>query len=293
MSHFQTKDQPSLVEAVKWGEEVLKLAGRPDATIDAKLLLRHLLDMSETHYLLRRQECLSREQKISYEALIEERKTGKPLQYIIGTQEFMGLVFEVDERVLVPRQDTETLIETLTDLAKEEPIRTGIDIGTGSGCISIALAYYIKDLHMIALDYSAEALCVARKNVQRHHLESRVKCLESDLFGSYPNENGKVDLIVSNPPYISIEDYKELMKEVKEYEPQMALTDDCDGLTFYKKISKAAKDYLKPNGIIAYEIGYNQAKEVTIILEQEGFKNIRIVRDLAGKDRVIVARSPF
>lgn len=283
----------NIYEVVKWGEEILKGYEKPDATIDARLLLRHLLGFNETELLLNREMIVPAHVRESYVYLIAKRSQGTPLQYITKNQDFMGLNFYVDDRVLIPRQDTETLVETLIQMSKSEPIKEGIDIGTGSGCISIALAHYIENLNMTALDISEAALDVAKKNVKMHGLENKICCIKSDLLKNYPQDQEKVDLIVSNPPYISKKECGELMQEVRNYEPQIALTDGLDGLTFYRNISKEAKALLKPYGIIAYEIGYNQSQEVTTILEQEGFIEVETLKDLAGKDRVVIARNNF
>lgn len=286
-----TNDVPSgtIYEVMKWGEEVLKAHQRPDAHIDAKLLIMYVLEMNETKLLIERTRKMDESLIKVYAAHISERAKGVPLQYITNEQEFMGLSFYVDDRVLVPRQDTETLIETILQEAEKTSIKFGVDIGTGSGCISIALAHYIKDLKMTALDLSKGALEVATKNIKAHQLEDRITVIESDVLSQYPQDQ-KVDLVVSNPPYISIEDTMTLMEEVQNHEPHMALTDGGDGLSFYKKISKDAKTILREGGIIAYEIGYNQSKAVTTILEEEGYEAIRTIQDLAGKDRVVIAR---
>lgn len=291
MSHYNSiEETASIFEAMKWAEEVLNASGRPDAPIDAKLLMKDLLGYTETDLLLNRRNALDEDKKQAYKALIEERQTGKPLQYITHTQEFMGLEFYVDERVLVPRQDTETLVETLLELNQKEHFKSAVDIGTGSGCISISLAHAIKDLKITAVDISKGALEVAEKNIASHQLSDRVTVLCSDLFENYPKEFGQVDLIVSNPPYISKEDTDELMVEVQGFEPRHALTDEKDGLSFYKAISAQAKHYLKPNGFIAYEIGYNQGEAVKMILTEAGFDEIKVIQDLAKKDRVVIAR---
>ena len=274
---------------MKWGSAVLEAAGKQDAAIDAKLLMKYLLGYDDTQLLLKRTSPLELPKAKVYEGLIEQRGSGIPLQHITHEQEFMGLSFYVDENVLVPRQDTETLIEAITQLNEITPFKKGIDIGTGSGCISIALATFMPHLVMHAVDLSPKALEIASKNVKAHQLEDRVVLLESNLFASYASAE-KVDLIVSNPPYMSAEEVETLEVEVRTHEPRMALTDEGDGLWFYKTISHEAKAYLEKGGLIAYEIGYNQAKAVTTILEVEGYRDIQCLQDLAGKDRVILAR---
>lgn len=279
----------SIFEWIKWGEMTLKANERPDSAIDAKLLMKHLLGFDETQLLLERHKPLQESLQETYKALIEKRSSGLPLQQLTGVQEFMGLEFMVNEHVLIPRQDTETLIETLLEQNKVSSFEKGIDIGTGTGCISVSLAHYLPNLKMCAIDISEEALKVAEQNIQKHEVQNRVFTLKSNVLEDYPKDE-LVDLIVSNPPYISKEDVETLMIEVIGHEPRGALTDEGDGLSFYRRISKDAKRYLKENGVIAYEIGYNQGEAVTTILKEEGYSHIKLVKDLSGHDRVITAQ---
>ena len=279
----------SIWHAMKWAEEVLRTSGRLDAQIDAKLLMLYTLEYTESKLLLDRQKQMPTEHLERYKDYVLTRAKGIPLQYITHEQEFMGLNFYVNENVLIPRQDTESLIEKLLEKNEIAHFRTGIDIGTGTGCIGISLAHYIKGLQMTLIDISDKALEVTKRNVKCHHLEEVISILKSDVLQAYQGE--KVDLIVSNPPYIAKEDMLDLMIEVKEHEPHLALTDDGDGLYFYRVISKEAKKYLKKGGLLAYEIGYNQGEAVTTILENENYEAIELFQDLAGNDRVIIAKN--
>ena len=279
----------SIWDAMKWAEQKLIANGRPDASIDAKLLMRYTLDYTESQLLLNRQKAMPIEALESYKKDVMTRSEGVPLQHITHEQEFMGLDFYVNENVLIPRQDTESLIEKILEENKITPFKSGIDIGTGTGCIGISLAHYIKGLHMTLLDISELALEVAQRNVKTNGLESVISVLKSNVLDGYKGE--KVDLIVSNPPYISKEDMVDLMKEVKDYEPHLALTDEGDGLYFYRTISQQAKKHLKQGGLLAYEIGYNQGEAVTTILENENYEAVQLFQDLAGNDRVIIARN--
>lgn len=288
MNQCHNKQGSTIFEMMKWAEKSLLESGRPDAAIDAKLLMLYVLGCNETMLLLNRQNKMSDEQIDEYRRCVATRQTGIPLQHITGVQEFMGLEFKVNEHVLIPRQDTETLIEQLLNkLPKEEALR-GIDIGTGTGCIGISLAYFLPRLEMLLVDISNKALKVANENIRCHHLQERIRTLESNLLDAYQGE--AVDFIVSNPPYIAQKDMEELMIEVKNHEPHLALTDYGDGLYFYREISKRAKDYIKENGLIAYEIGYDQGQAVRDILEKEGYREIELYKDLAGQDRVVIAR---
>lgn len=287
------KQGATIWEAMKWAEKSLSSSGRPDAPIDAKLLMLYVLECSETMLLLDRQKVMNEEALETYKKHVAIRQTGVPLQHITGVQEFMGITFKVNENVLIPRQDTETLIEKLLEKLNRKLTVTGnnlegIDIGTGSGCIGISLAHYIPQLKMTLVDISKQALEVAAYNIKAHHLEKRIQTLESNLLKQYSGD--RVDFIVSNPPYIAKKDMEDLMIEVKEYEPHLALTDEGDGLYFYRAISKIAKNYLKQDGLLAYEIGYDQGEAVKDILAHEGYCDIELHQDLAGQDRVIIAR---
>lgn len=275
-------------EAMKWAQEVFTESGRPDAAIDAKLLMLYVLKWSETKLLLERQSVMTKEALEAYKACVATRQTGVPLQHITGVQEFMGLEFKVNEHVLIPRQDTETLIEKLLEKLKGKSPLKGIDIGTGTGCIGISLAHYLSQLEMTLMDISEEALKVAAYNIKAHGLENRIQTIESNLFEGY--KGGQVDFIVSNPPYIAKEDMDALMIEVRDHEPHLALTDYGDGLYFYREISKRAKTFLKSDGVLAYEIGYNQGDAVKTILSTEGYREIELFQDLAGNDRVVIAK---
>ena len=275
-------------EAMKWAEKCLELNGRPDAHVDAKLLMLYVLGCNDTMLLLNRQKVMGIEELEAYKQYIAIRQIGVPLQHITGVQEFMGLEFKVNEHVLIPRQDTEILIEELLEVLKGKNELKGIDIGTGTGCIGISLAHYIPTLEMTLVDISKEALEVAMYNIKAHNLQNRVKTLQSNLLQEYAGET--VDFIVSNPPYIAQKDMEELMIEVKEHEPHLALTDYGDGLYFYREISKIAKNYLKKDGVLAYEIGYDQGDAVKTILELEGYRAVKVYKDLAGQDRVVIAK---
>lgn len=283
------EDGVSIWDAMKWAEEVLKKSERLDAQIDAKLLMLYTLEYTDSQLLLNRQKQMPTKQLETYKNYILTRSKGIPLQHITHEQEFMGLNFYVNENVLIPRQDTESLIEKLLEKNQTAHFCTGIDIGTGTGCIGISLAHYITGLQMTLIDISDKALEVAKRNIKANHLEQVITTLNSDVLKEYKGE--KVDLIVSNPPYIAKEDMDDLMIEVREHEPHLALTDEGDGLHFYRVISKEAKNYLKKGGLLAYEIGYNQGEAVTNILENENYEAIELFQDLAGNDRVIIAKN--
>ncbi len=223
-----------------------------------------------------------------YKKIISKRCKGVPYAYRGGHKEFMKLSFIVNKNVLIPRDDTEILVEKITNIAKTKCLQKEInilDMCTGSGCIAISLAKIIKNSKIIAVDKSKKALQVARKNAKQNNV--KIKILESDLFEKI--ENIKFDIIVSNPPYIETGVISKLQKEVKDNEPIMALDGGKDGLFFYRRITKEAKKYLKEKGILAYEIGYDQKEKVMVILKNNGFNNIEVIKDYSGNDRVIIA----
>lgn len=275
-------------ELIAMGRSVLEGYHKMDAAIDARLLALYIFECSSSELILHGNNEVAEHIVESYMYMIAKRIQGIPLQYITKNQEFMGLEFYVDERVLIPRQDTETLIETIINYSKETPLNKAVEIGVGSGCISVSLAYYIKGLNLTAMDICDDALAVAKKNVLAHDLQEHITLLKSDVFKEYDGEEESLDLIVSNPPYITFNECKELMQEVREHEPRKALTDEGDGLRFYREITKEGKKYLKKDGLLAYEIGYLQGADVCDILKQEGFYNIKLIQDLAGKDRVVI-----
>ena len=262
---------------------------------EARLLLSFVLGCSKEE-LIKFKEVQDRV-AIEYKMVIARRCSGIPYAYIVGHKEFMRLDFKVDENVLIPRDDTEVLTEKVIELAKKiqktslNEIRI-MDMCTGSGCIAIALAKNLKKAKILAIDKSKEALEVAEKNAKINDVE--IEFIESDLFKTieerfFDNEEKRFDIIVSNPPYIESSVIPMLQKEVKDNEPLMALDGGEDGLSFYRRISVEAKKYLKENGILAYEIGYDQANGVTEILKENGYQNIEIEKDYSGNDRVVIA----
>lgn len=276
----------TLEEAYGFGKKVLEEHGIGDASVDAWILLEHITEISRAMYYVNPKQEITSEQKIQYEYFIEQRARRIPLQHLTKEQEFMGLTFEVNEKVLIPRQDTEILVETvLEDL---EPNMRVLDVCTGSGCILISLLKMLQDgrgqdtVKGVGVDISKEALEVAEKNARKHNTEAVF--LQSDLF---ENVEGMYDIIVSNPPYIKTEEIEKLEDEVKLYDPMLALDGKEDGLYFYRKIIKESRKYLKKNGKLYFEIGHTQGEEVKTLMEEEGFSDVRVKKDLAGLDRVV------
>ena len=268
-------------KALKQGEAFLREHGIDDAVTDSWLLLAMACRIDRNFYYLHMQKELPGEQKEVYEAALKKRAGHIPLQHITGEQEFMGLPFLVNADVLIPRQDTEILVEEA--LKKAKPGMRVLDLCTGSGCIIVSLLKIRSHLLGVASDLSAAALCVAKKNAGRNGVSPVF--LQGDLFEPV---KGTFDLIVSNPPYIPTAEIEKLMPEVREHEPLLALDGKEDGLVFYKRIIEEGYPYLKPGGFLMFEIGYDQGKEVSARMEQAGYQDVKIIKDLAGLDRVVI-----
>ena len=271
------------------GREILTAAQIADADIDAWLLLQYVTGINRMMYLMEPDKSVSNEDTLAYHEVIARRATHYPLQYITHTQEFMGLDFYVDERVLIPRQDTEVLVEMALEFLKDG--MTVLDMCTGSGCILISLAANRRLASGLGVDLSEGALEVAQKNARANGLD-QLQWIQSSLFEAFENDLDKsdklqVDVIVSNPPYIESEVIPTLMPEVRAHEPMMALDGFEDGLYFYREITANAPAYLKNKGYLLFEIGYNQGEAVADLMRMTGFVNIRIKKDLAGLDRVV------
>lgn len=271
-------------EMLLYGKEYLKQHDIADADVDSWYLLAHVCGLNRAEYLLRRDEIVAEEDYKLYTRLLKKRGAHIPLQLITGIQEFMGLEFHVTSDVLIPRQDTENLVLEVLKLCEG---KTVLDMCTGSGCIIVSLAKLGSLKKAVGVDISEKALRIALKNAEQHKVN--VEFIESNLF---TNVEGMYDIIVSNPPYIPTKDIEQLMVEVKDHEPIIALDGDKDGLSFYKRIGNEINKYLAPKGYIFLEIGYDQGLAVTEILENAGIEDIKVVKDLSGLDRVVYGRRP-
>ncbi|WP_313076852.1 peptide chain release factor N(5)-glutamine methyltransferase [Lacrimispora sp.] len=274
------------------GTKVLSEAGVEEASLDARYLLFEAFDTDLTHFILDRSSVISEDELIlnridQYRSMIEKRSQRIPLQQITGSREFMGLEFYVNEHVLIPRQDTETLVELiLKDFKGNKPVI--LDMCTGSGCIAISLAKLGGFDCVTGVDISKEALSVARRNVEALLGTGGIALIESNLFEVLGSEQ-KFDVIVSNPPYIPTEIIKGLQPEVRDFEPMLALDGREDGLFFYRQLVSDGRRFLNPGGSVYFEIGYDQAEAVSGLLIDAGFAEIRVVKDAAGLDRVVCA----
>lgn len=267
-------------EAIALGEKILNMAQVADAKIDAWLLLEKVCRIDRSFYYLHMEEELSEEQVHEYEIALKKRAERVPLQYIVGETEFMGLRFKVNSNVLIPRQDTETLVEEALKVV--EPGMRVLDMCTGSGCIIISILHNASDVTGMAVDISKQALNVAKENAKMN--EVAVLFERSDMFD---NVTGNFDVIVSNPPYIPTEVIPKLMPEVRDFEPMDALDGKEDGLYFYRRIADECKKYLNPGGRILVEIGYDQGEAVSELFAQAGLSDVKVIKDLAKNDRVV------
>lgn len=274
----------TLQEALEYGKNYLKEKQIADSQLDAWYLLSYVLKENRSYFLMHQMDVLLVEKEEEYKKYLMQRGEHIPLQHITREQEFMGLTFAVNEHVLIPRQDTEVLVEEV--LKRLQPGMSVLDLCTGSGCIIISLKHEKPEINAFASDISTHALKMAEQNAQS--IGTTVRFLQSDLFHEVRE---KFDLIVSNPPYIKTDVVKELMVEVKEHEPMLALDGREDGLYFYKSIIKDAKYYLRPQGFLCFEIGYDQGKAVSTLMQEAGFQDIHVIKDLTGLDRVVIGNT--
>jgi release factor glutamine methyltransferase len=272
--------------------EKLRSEGIDRPRTNAELLLEAVLSAKKVDLYLNRSHILTPQQIEKFNQFIQERISGKPLQYIIGSTEFFGLEFKVNQQVLIPRPETETLVEIVIERLKNRSSPKIIDIGTGSGAIAVSLAKNIESSMVFATDISAEALMVAKENAKMNKVENQIEFLQGDLFEPLKDKRleEKIDGVVSNPPYVSPEEFDQLPKEVKDYEPIVALKTDQEGTLFHWRIIENSLDFLSKGGILVLEIGLDQAEKVVgIFREYPHFKDIEIRKDLGGIDRVAVA----
>lgn len=279
-------------EAYRYGRERLLEAGVPEAELDARLLLEYVCKTGRNDLLVHGDREINSSERTTYEELIAGRKGRIPLQYLTGEQEFMGLRFSVNEDVLIPRQDTEILVEEVL-----RHIHDGmrlLDMCTGSGCILISLLHYTNDCEGVGAEVSEAALKMAEQNAGKL-LENRVRSggisfVQSDLFEKI---QGKFDVIVCNPPYIPGGTIPGLMPEVRDHEPMGALDGGEDGLSFYRRIVEESRPHLTGGGMLFFETGYDQAQAVAGLMEKAGFSQIHVVKDYAGLDRVVYGTGGF
>ena len=272
----------TLTGLLKKGQEILVQAGIEEAGLDARLLLEYITGKSRAYYLAHGEECVTKETADRYLELVTGRSQHIPLQHLTHQAFFMGYEFYVNEEVLIPRQDTETLVEEALRLLKGRQKPRVLDMCTGSGCIIISMVRNLPNIEAYGGDISRQAINAAKENAKLN--QTAVIFERSNLYEAF---SGKFDVIVSNPPYIPSAEIPNLMPEVRDFEPHQALDGLEDGLYFYRKIIAGSVEYLNEDGILCLEIGCEQASAVTEMMKHFGFKDITVVQDLAGLDRVV------
>lgn len=287
-------NDPRVHELLSQGVRCLAAAGIESARLDAEVLLGHVLAVTRAQLIVAADLWLQADQVQRFEALLQRRLSREPVAYITGRQEFWSLDFQVTRDVLIPRPETERLIEvalTLTgELRSDTPLRV-LDIGTGSGVIAVSVATELPWAEIVATDVSTVALEVAQRNAARNEVAGRITFLAGDLFAAIAERIGRFDLLVSNPPYIRRAEIATLEPEVGRWEPRAALDGGVDGLDFYRRIAAAAWQFLTPNGALALEIGADMGGEVCAIFNQAGrYRDVAVFQDYAGRDRVVGAK---
>jgi release factor glutamine methyltransferase len=279
----------SIAETLKNASERLRAAAVPNDVLDAQTLLAEALGVDRTYLIVNFDRRLDAVELERYRALIDRRAAGEPLQYIVGHQEFFGLEFEVNPAVLIPRPETEIIIEETIRLVQKDQIERPLifDIGTGSGCIAVTLAREIEGARIVAGDISLDALRLAKCNAARYDLQQRIDFLASDLLDAVI-ESSEADFIISNPPYISESEAPTLQREVRDWEPHIALTDFADGLSFYRRLLNDSPARLRSGGYLICEIGYTQAEAVTALIDSQAWREPYLLDDLQGIPRTIV-----
>ena len=275
----------NLKEILKYGKEELIKNNIEDASIIAKELAEYIFKITRAQLIANNDMEFSKDQTDNYINSIKKISTGIPIQYITNNQEFMNLNFYVDENVLIPQPDTETLVEEVINEYKEKKCEI-LDLCTGSGAIAISLAKYINESNIVASDISMKALQIAKLNAEKNLVRKKIEFIESDMFNKIYKDD--FDIIVSNPPYIKREVIDTLDKQVKDFEPYNALEGGIDGLDFYRAITKEAKNFIKEGGTLAYEVGHDQSEDVSKLMKMYGYTNIYTRKDLQQIDRVVI-----
>lgn len=266
--------------------KVEKISPAPES--DVKILLQYFCDVSSLDLIIYKDKEIEENKVLAYNEAIALRQSGKPVQYITMEQEFMGLSFYVDERVLIPRGETELLVARVLELLKEKKSAQLMDVGVGSGAICLSVAKLGQVDHVYGIDISRDALTVANKNKIALDLKESVTFILSNVFEQVPSElKGRIDILISNPPYIPPEEMAELHEDVKK-EPELALYGGLDGLDFYRQITTEGWDYLKEDGILVYEVGHDQGERVKALMMERGFNRVEFIVDYQGFNRVVI-----
>jgi len=281
-------NEKTIGELLDVGSKELKEKNIDTYMLDSQLLLGMVLGKDKIYLITNRDKKVSHKDEKEYMSLIEKRSKRMPIKYILGETEFMGFDFDVEEGVLIPRGDTEILVEEVLSIINEDDKLKICDLCSGSGAIGISLAMNRRNIEVDEIDNFDIPEKVTKSNIVKHALENRVKFIRSNLLEKPINDGKKYDIIVSNPPYIKASEINNLMDDVKLYEPHTALDGGEDGLIFYRQIIEESKLTLNNNGFLAFEIGHDQGLDVRILMEEAGFSNVKLVKDLAGLDRVLL-----
>ena len=281
---YQTKK--NIFNILQQATEFLKSNNIKEAQLDAEILLCGILEVSRSKLYILRRESITEEQYKKYKEYLNRRITREPVDYILGNSEFMGLNFNVNSNVLIPRQETELIVEHANKFIKETKAKNILDLCTGSGCVAVSLAYYNDNVSVVASDVSEAALEVAKSNALINNVSEKIKFIKSDMFNNIIDE--KFDIIISNPPYVKNDEYKGLEKEIF-FEPKIAFLADDDGLTFYRIIAQKAKQYLNKKGMLLLELNSNISSKVADLFND--FNSVSIVKDYSGLDRILIAQN--
>lgn len=281
----------NLSEALGLAASRLEEFGLENSFREAEILLGSVLGLPRSNLHTQSLRALTETEKASCKAVIEERLRGVPAQYILGDQPFRYLNLSLKPGVFIPRPETEILVELVVSFALKEAKRlTVVDLGTGSGAIALSITYEVPDVLVYAVDMSSRALEVARANARSHDLGEKVVLIRGDLFDSLSDLKGEVDIVVSNPPYVRSEEVRSLSREIRDFEPLLALDGGADGLKFHRRIASESPLYLRAGGLLALEVGYDQAGAIAALIEGVGcFSGIQIFRDYAGIERFVTA----
>lgn len=284
----QNPKQLTVLQSIQLSTDYFEEKGIESSRLNAELLLAHVLKCKRLDLYLMFERPLSEEETQNYREFIARRGKFEPLQYILGEVDFYDLKLKVNKNVLIPRPETELLVEKAIEISSMNDIRRIFDIGTGSGNIAIALAKNLNGVKLTSIDQSEEAIKVAKENAGLNDVIDKIEFLHSDIEKYQSGE--KFDLIISNPPYVSKEDYSTLQKEILEYEPIESVTDNSDGYKYYRMISERAKEMLADGGYILFEMAEGQSEKIKNILQENSFTEINIVKDYQNIDRVIIGK---
>jgi release factor glutamine methyltransferase len=288
LSDFLSTMNVSIADAIREGAETLSDGGVPDARREAGSLLQHVIDRDRTFMITHAEDLITSVQEQRFREFIARRAEGEPLQYITGRQDFFGLDFEVTKDVLIPRPETELLVETALALIDKSSSAPSIcDVGTGSGCIAVTLLHENQRATAIGIDLSNRAIQVARRNAERHSVAGRISFLLSDCLSGLRADEPLFDMVVSNPPYVATSAMKGLQREVRDHEPHLALTAGVDGLAIIRRLLRESGAFVKTGGYLLIEIGFDQGEAVAGLVDHGSWTFLDIHKDLQGIPRIV------